>query len=125
MFLTSFAGQRANIYGFAICGLVAVALALATGSVSKADECCRGTTVPNILNNAVDEGVPMFNDGDHYGCYRVYREALCDVLPMLDRRPTLKAAVECAMRKAACQRSACDKAWTLRHAIDLVLESVN
>jgi hypothetical protein len=108
-----------------MCGLVAIVLAMSVGSVSKADDPSDVATVQNTLNNAIGEGVPLFNNGDHFSCYRIYSQALNSVLPMLGNRPSLQATVQGAMTKAAHQRSDYDKAWTLRYAIDLVLESMN
>jgi hypothetical protein len=119
MFTKLFA--RANPYRFVTCGVVAVVLVMAAGTMSRADEPSDVAKVQNVLNQAIDKGVPLFNDGDASGCYRIYQQALSSVLPMLGSRPALKAAVQAAISNAGQQRSDTGKAaWTLRRAIDMM-----
>jgi hypothetical protein len=117
--------QRNGLFTeIATIGSLGLALVLATSSTSRADDASNDSRVRAKLNDAIDSGVPMFNNGDAIGCYQVYRGSLLQVLSLLDSRPALKDSVQRSLDKSAREHDATEKAWILRRAIDLVLESM-
>jgi hypothetical protein len=102
----------------------AVGLALAFAGAVPAQPGFRRERARVILNDAVNTGAPLYNRGDHRGCYQVYRGALQSVLPLLRHRPGLRADIAASLREAHRQRSANDQAWTLRRAIDRTLQGL-
>jgi hypothetical protein len=95
------------------------------------------------LYDALDVGVPMYNDGDHAGCARVYCLAGAEILskhsestllhPKLAGVPTEKmvAAVQqtsgtSGWRTAESQGAQGNKnAWAMRAGIDMMLEALS
>ena len=102
----------------------AVLLSLAIAKAAQADE-FRQSRVQVILSDAIDTGSPIFNSGDHRGCYIFYRGALRSTLPLLRDRRDLKDQIEAALWRAEHTASWFDKAWILRHAIDQTLADLN
>jgi hypothetical protein len=76
------------------------------------------------LVDAMEMGIPAFNEGDALGCFQIYDEALSGVLPLLDSRPTLKETITGARSEATRLRGDREKAWRLRQAIDIALETL-
>jgi len=85
-------------------------------------------TVLTCLERAIDVGAPTYNEGNHQGCYVVYKhtaEQITSRLGDIDEAvpkficETLSTAVkECAQNKNNTER-----AWTMRHALDHILET--
>jgi hemoglobin len=69
---------------------------------------------------ALEIGVPLFNRGDHIGCYRVYQGALASIKPMLASTPEVAQKIQSRMEKADGLGSPAQKAYELRNAIDEV-----
>lgn len=73
-----------------------------------------------IIHAAIDEGVPLYNEGHIEACARIYDKAAARLvadegaLGAWDRMD-LRAA------RAATHADAAEKAWTLRHAFDRIL----
>lgn len=77
-----------------------------------------GERIVQGLTATLEVGVPMFNSGDHQGCYRLYLGALTAIKPLLSANADLAHAVQGRMDRAANQTSAAQKAIELRYAID-------
>jgi hemoglobin len=92
-------------------------------SVGLADE---GAMSPAVLDGLVDKaifdainaGVPVYNQGDAAGCYRIYQGALVGISPFLGYRPELQDAVKKSLASASTFGSYAQKAVTLRTALD-------
>lgn len=70
------------------------------------------------LTATLEAGVPMFNGGDHKGCYRLYLGALLAVKPLLSTNAELAQSVQGRIDRAAGLPSAGHQALELRYAID-------
>ena len=78
-----------------------------------------------LLVSAVERGVPIFNAGDASACAAIYREALSGLHD--DRKLGTGTWAARLVHHALAQAKSEDPvaaAWTLRRAIDRVLESV-
>jgi hemoglobin len=73
-----------------------------------------------VAYEAALTGTALFNKGEQLGCYRYYEATLRALLPMLDHKPKLAAAVKEKMDKAKAMKPA-DGAFALREALDLVM----
>jgi hypothetical protein len=102
---------------------VAALLSLTVARTAPADEFSE-TRARAILSVAIDTGAPIFNAGDHEGCYRVYRGALESIRPLLRDRHRLREDVASALRRAEHTSSRTERAWILRHTIDRLLEDL-
>jgi transforming growth factor-beta-induced protein len=84
------------------------------------------TKARKLISLAIDRGVPLFNDGNPGACKAVY-EVTAEALVNM---PAAKLAMESrqklttALAKSKDQTSARDQAWTLRHALDDVYQSL-
>jgi hemoglobin len=72
------------------------------------------------LSAALDIGVPMFNKGDHQGCYQIYHGALLAAKPLLVGKPELVQAIQARLERAATLTVPAQRAFELRRAIDEV-----
>jgi hemoglobin len=71
-----------------------------------------------VVTETINRGADIFNNGDHGGCYRFYQGSLMAVAPMLDHRPDLQKSVAKALDGAPSARTAADRAYVLRGALD-------
>lgn len=73
-----------------------------------------------LIQSAISQGAPLFNTGDHLGCYNIYRQTATILInaPALPRdiEAKLSGAVE-----ASFGQDPTAKAWTMRHCLDDVL----
>ena len=67
-------------------------------------------------------GTKMFNAGDQAGCLRLYEGSLATLATLLEHRPDLAKAIRDRMAEADKQGAVGDKAFTLRKALDAVME---
>lgn len=77
-----------------------------------------GERIVQGLTATLEVGVPMFNNGDHQGCYRLYLGALLAIKPLLGANPDLAHSVQARMDRAANLTSPAQRATELRYAID-------
>lgn len=75
------------------------------------------------IGAAIDKGAPTYNEGDHSGCYNIYKQTAenivedCGVL-------IIQLKLRSALEEAASQESFTDRAWTMRHTFDTILSGV-
>ncbi len=72
------------------------------------------------LKNAINQGVDLYNNGDHYGCYRLYQGIALTLKPILADRPELERALETGLADAEKQAVPWQRAWVLRRSLDEV-----
>ena len=84
----------------------------------------KGDVRPTLLK-AIEQGVPVFNSGDHAGCAGIYRAAL---QRLIDTRSLgVESWAHRQSRQAlfrAKRQTDTDAAWTLRGAMDALLRSI-
>ncbi len=102
--------------------LSAIVVVLACGTLARAEEKPLDRTeldrrVVKVVYEPALLGTDVFNAGKHDECYRLYQGTLLAVVPLLDHRPKLVAAVKDKMDKAKGMKAA-DGAFTLREALD-------
>ena len=78
--------------------------------------------VEKIINEAISLGAPIYNEGLHMACYRIYEWAGYKILYEYGKKcgeieKTLKAAIE----KSHGDYSDTEKAWIMRVAFDKIL----
>jgi hemoglobin len=77
------------------------------------------------LRNAINEGARLFNDnGDQYGCYRVYQGALLSVRPLLDDHPDLQKDIDAGLAQANAAPSITERAFALRKVLGDVRDTL-
>jgi serine protease Do len=81
--------------------------------------------IVRALASAIDVGAPLYNAGDHAGCYHLYDGAASDVVRKLP--PGCKApgrALAEAQKRAASLPDPTSQAWAMRHAFDALLDVI-
>lgn len=73
-----------------------------------------------IAYDATAAGTDLFNKGEQLGCFRLYQGTVQALMPLLEHRPKLAAAVKEKADKAKAM-SPRDGAFVLREALDLVV----
>ena len=92
-------------------------------SDSAADEGEKGMSYEEAcqeISAAISKGGPLYNEGDHEGCYNTYKQAAEKILEqctVAGVKRELRSALETVSRQA----SATMRAWTIRHAFDAIL----
>ncbi len=82
-------------------------------------------TVPQLIELAIERGVPVFNDGDFDGCAAIY-EVTIEALRTMESVPKASREVlSKALTEASSKKSTEDKAWIFRRAIDKTRASMN
>ena len=82
-------------------------------------------TVFAVLQQAIQEGVPLFNQGSPERCYDIYRTALTNVLMLASDQltPDQQVLIQRALRQARGLSNPSDQAWALRNAMDAIMVS--
>src|SRR5262245_59295810 len=105
----------------AVVSLVAVLSGVArSDDRTKPDQGNQDARIRQGVVNALQLGVPLYNNGDPVGCYRVYQGALYGLLPFLADRPELKSAIESGMGIAQAQPTAAQQATVARQLLDQI-----
>ena len=76
----------------------------------------------SILLQAIEMGVPRYNEGDHAGCADLYELAISSVLMMGNVPDALRANTRKDFRAAMAMTSDQDRAWAHRRNMDRMLE---
>lgn len=78
-----------------------------------------------LIELAVQRGVPIFNDGDVAGCAAIY-EVTCEALRTMENvTQESRKVLAKALKAARAESSARQRAWILRGAIDTTLASLD
>src|SRR5207249_4793892 len=70
------------------------------------------------LAKAIAVGAPLYNDGNHEACFRIYEGAALDLVRKLARCAGIRHALEAGLRRAGTMEGYDDRAWALRDAFD-------
>jgi hypothetical protein len=77
------------------------------------------------LEKAIGTGAPLYNAGDHEGCYHVYDGTASDVVRKLPAGCSGPArALAEAQRRAASLPDSTSQAWAMRDAFDALLDVI-
>ena len=82
-------------------------------------------TASQLMELAIERGVPVFNDGDFDGCAAIY-EVTVEALRTMESVPkSSRKLLAKALTEARAEKSSQDQAWILRKAIDKTWASMN
>lgn len=74
----------------------------------------------DLLINSVRTGASAFNSGDYHRCFEVYQNACKRIVSEGEELPEeVPVVLEIALKRAKEKKSEQEKAWVLRHGIDL------
>jgi outer membrane biosynthesis protein TonB len=77
-----------------------------------------------ILTDVTNEGVELYNSGDHAGCYRTFRALLMTVKPLLEGHKDLQDSIDRGLAGAAQLPRMDARAYALRATLDEVRETL-
>jgi hemoglobin len=120
-----------SVFATILAGFIAVSLAVAQPPVTTpggappadAGPLSRAEIYDHVvqgLSAALEIGVPLFNKGDHQGCYQIYQGALLAAKPLLVGKPELAQGIQARLDRAATLATPSQRAFELRRAIDEV-----
>jgi hemoglobin len=72
------------------------------------------------LGSAINQGVDLYQAGDHYGCYRLFHGILLTLKLTLADRPEVQQIIDSGLADAERQPKTWERAWTLRRSLDQV-----
>lgn len=81
--------------------------------------------IQDTIEQAIKVGVPLYNEGNHEACYRVYAAAALDVNRKLVNCPGPKRVLLNGVERADMLGSWPDKAWVMRDSFDSLLDVMN
>jgi hemoglobin len=108
----------------AVCVLLAGAAALTWAQDDKPEVSKENQRLVKILTDVTNEGVELYNSGDHAGCYRTFRALLLTVKPLLDGHKDLQDAIDRGLAGAAQLGRMDARAYALRTTLDEVRETL-
>ena len=75
------------------------------------------------ISAAISQGAPTYNEGDHSGCYNIYRQAAEKIVEHCSVA-VVQQKLRLALYLAEKQPSFTDRAWTMRHSFDAILRGI-
>ena len=100
------------------------------GTVGTKGDLMKLQSIRGCIVAALSVGVPLYNRGDPQGCFEAYAKAASECLaysstPALKESTSrIQATLSRALDLTSAQNSAEERAWTMRRALDTVLEEV-
>jgi len=90
------------------------------------DSCSGAETaeVARRIDDAISIGVPLYNDGQHEACYRIYESTGREIKRKVAGCTPAAQALDAGMERADRLGDYSDKAWAMRDAFDGLLEAV-
>jgi hypothetical protein len=80
--------------------------------------------IDEAVYRTIVTGLPLYNERDFKGCYRLYQGTLLGVDPLLVHHPELRQTIEKGLKEAENTASEAQKAVELRKTLDTVLAGV-
>lgn len=94
--------------------------------LSALDHCPREQlefTLASIAS-AIEIGAPVYNSGDHVGCYRLYLGTATDLVAKLPDCPGVRSALSAGIKRATSIQDYTAEAWAMRDAFDGLIRVV-
>ena len=84
--------------------------------------CGKADEIEKIINQAISLGAPIYNEGLHMACYRIYEWAGYKILYVYGKDcPEVEKLLRTAIEKSHGDLSDTEKAWLMRMAFDKIL----
>jgi hypothetical protein len=81
-------------------------------------------TIEETIADAIAIGAPLYNEGDHEGCFRIYESTALDLDRKLATCTKVRSALLDGVKRAATADGFTFKAWAMRDAFDGVLHVI-
>ena len=84
--------------------------------------CSKMELVVSIIDEAIYSGAPIYNDGNHEACFKIYEGAAYKILHKYSKKCTETSEIlETALEKITGNYNVTEKAWIMRMAFDKIL----
>jgi len=84
--------------------------------------CPKSPEIEKIINDAISLGAPIYNEGLHMACYRIYEWAAYKILYEYGKScKEVEKILKTAIEKSHGDYSDTEKAWLMRVAFDLIM----
>jgi len=84
--------------------------------------CSKNGEIEKIITEAISLGAPVYNQGMHMACYRIYEWAGYKILYEYGKEcPVVEGILKSAINKSHGDYSDTEKAWLMRMAFDKIL----
>jgi hypothetical protein len=84
--------------------------------------CGKSEEIGRIINEAISLGAPIYNEGMHMACYRIYEWAGYKILYVYGKDcPEVEKLLRTTIEKSHGDLSDVEKAWLMRMAFDKIL----
>lgn len=84
--------------------------------------CAKSKEIEKTINEAISLGVPIYNEGLHMACYRIYEWAAYKILYVYTKECSkVEAVLKEAVDTSHGDFSDTEKAWIMRQAFDKIL----
>lgn len=77
------------------------------------------------IEAAIDQGVPVFNNGDHGKCASIYRDCMVSISKTSGVDPRVSMVLNQLVKQAGAIESDTERAWVLRSGLDHVYEALS
>jgi uncharacterized surface protein with fasciclin (FAS1) repeats len=102
----------------------AVILPSSKGSESKTAS-TDGKSPLELIEAAIDQGVPVFNDGNHGKCATIYRDCMVSISKSCGVDPRVSMVLEQLVKRAEGIESDTERAWVLRSGLDHIYAALS
>ncbi|MDB4734612.1 CIA30 family protein [Akkermansiaceae bacterium] len=77
-----------------------------------------------LIESAIDRGVPIFNEGDHQGCADIYRDCLMELIATKKINGEFLGAMETLVSATNKLKDSTKRAWMLRNGLDHLYQAL-
>ena len=102
-----------------------VLLPPATSSQSEGCEAEASMNPKQMIENAIEQGVPVFNRGSHEECAAIYQLCLQQLVDEDRVDPAMRKTLQKVLDKSDATKSDRHRAWIYRHTLDRVYRSLS
>ncbi len=93
-----------------------------TAKDSIPGDCPNSPEIEKIINDAISLGAPIYNEGLHMACYRIYEWAAYKILYEYGKScKEVERVLKTAVEKSHGDYSDTEKAWLMRAAFDKIM----
>jgi len=77
-----------------------------------------------LIESAIDRGVPIFNQGDHQGCADIYRDCLQELISTNKVSGEFLGAMQTLVAASRMVKDNTKRAWMLRNGLDHLYQAL-
>ena len=91
---------------------------------SGSGEISSSKSLAELIESAIDRGVPIFNQGDHQGCADIYRDCLQELISTKKISGEFLGAMQTLVAASRMVKDNTKRAWMLRNGLDHLYQAL-